>query len=368
MSRLRTGALCLVVAVLALVSFGACANLAKGVSGQAFPTPELLQAGSGSETPPSQTSPPPSPSYTLTTESPHPTQPPNKKPPVVALPPAVGYEGAPAKNPAEAVVNATTAGRSRGMRTAVAVLDLRTGAFYGAGDVDYGFASASVVKTFIAARLLADGKADDPGIKDQMWRMITASDDKAATALYPLVGREGLVPWVVSRYHVSGLAPANVPNYWGLTRITARGMVNFYAAVADDDVVGPWLLDAMAHAQPTGSDGFPQTFGIPAAAKNWRVKQGWMCCLESVTRMHSTGFIDGDRYSVALLTEGVTSKYGSYGAQTLSLMAQALLPGGSIPGSVPAPVPTHTKPTPTPTQPPPTTANPTPTDLSSSPA
>jgi hypothetical protein len=310
----------------------------------------------------------PTPTFTLTSETPRPEQPPNQPPPKAPAPPARGYQGAPATNPSEAVAHAVTVGRSRGERVAAAVLDRRTGTFYGAGDVDYGFASASVVKTFIAARLLADGKASDPAISDQMWRMIVASDDKAATALYPLVGREGVVPWVASRYHISGLEPANIPNYWGLTRITARAMVNFYAAVARDSVVGPWLMDAMAHAQAHASDGFAQLFGIPAAAKSWRVKQGWMCCLESVTRMHSTGFVDGDRYTVALLTEGAKSVYGSIGAQTLTLMAQALMPAGSIPWSGPqppdepsptptTPAPTST-PTPTPTTPPPSTTSP----------
>jgi hypothetical protein len=139
-------------------------------------------------------------------------------------------------------------------------------------------------------------------------------------------------------------------------------MVNFYAAVARDSVVGPWLMDAMAHAQANGSDGFAQLFGIPAAAKSWRVKQGWMCCLESVTRMHSTGFVDGDRYTVALLTEGGKSVYGSIGAQTLTLMAKALMPGGSIPWSGPQPpdVPLPTPTTPTPPSTPRPTATPTP--------
>jgi len=301
------------------------------------------------------------PPYTLTTESPRSTQPPNKPAPKAVPAPAPGYKGPAATNPAQAVANAASVGPARGVRAAVAVLDRRTGRFYGAGDVDYAFASASVVKAFIATRLLVEGHANDPGVKDQMYQMIVASDDNAATALYPLVGREALVPWIASRYHLTGLAPANVPNYWGLTRITARAMVNFYAAIATDSVVGPWLMDAMAHARATAADGFPQLFGLPAVAKSWRVKQGWMCCLESVTRMHSTGFLDGDRYTAALLTEGPTSNYGSYGAQTLTLMAQALLPGGSLPPppSDPPPATTPPRTTPPATPTPPTPASPT---------
>jgi beta-lactamase class A len=55
-----------------------------------------------------------------------------------------------ATTPQEAVAAAVAAGRSRGVRVGVAVLDLHTGAFYGGGDVNGQFASASVMKVFIA--------------------------------------------------------------------------------------------------------------------------------------------------------------------------------------------------------------------------
>ena len=102
---------------------------------------------------------------------------------------------------------------------------------------------------------------------------------------------------------IGGLAPANIPNYWGLTRIT-RAVVRFYVAVAGDSAVAPWLFSAMASTTATAADGFKQHFGLPSVAASWKVKQGWMCCLENLTRMHSTGLISGDRYSVALLIEG----------------------------------------------------------------
>jgi hypothetical protein len=242
------------------------------------------------------------------------------------------------------VARAQAAGAPRTSSVAVALLDRNTGTLYTAGSVDYQYASASLVKVFIAARLLAEGKASSQSTQDMMWRMIIYSDDNAANALYYSAGAEGLVPWIANRYQLSGLAPANKPGWWGLTRVTARAMVLFYARVANDPAVGPWLLNAMAHAQPTASDGFPQYFGIPSAAQSWRVKQGWMCCLENATRMHSTGFVDGDRYTVALMTQGPTSIYGTYGRQTLTLMAQALLPGGHIPQPVAPPPPSPSGP------------------------
>jgi hypothetical protein len=60
-----------------------------------------------------------------------------------------------------AVRAAAAAGRARGYRVAVAVLDRRKGAVYAAGDAA-AYPSASVVKVFVAARLLADGRAGIP--------------------------------------------------------------------------------------------------------------------------------------------------------------------------------------------------------------
>ncbi len=151
--------------------------------------------------------------------------------------------------------------------------------------------------------------------------------------LYPLAGGEGLAAWISDRYHLTGVSASSRPGYWGLTRITARAVVGFYTAAAADPAVGPWLLDAMGEGTRVGADGFNQYFGLMFVSHHWRVKQGWMCCLENKMRMHSTGFVDYDRYVIALLTEGDRDQYYEYGRRTLSLMAQAILPNGVVVGS-----------------------------------
>ena len=62
---------------------------------------------------------------------------------------------------ASAAAMATAAG----YRTGIAVLDLQTGAYYGAGQDTASFASESVVKVMIAAELLITGQmtGDDRG-------------------------------------------------------------------------------------------------------------------------------------------------------------------------------------------------------------
>jgi hypothetical protein len=79
--------------------------------------------------------------------------------------------------------------------------------------------------------------------------------------------------------------------------------------------------------------------------------------------MHSTGFVDGDRYTVALIIEGPTSLYSGGGSQTLSAMARALLPSGVIPQPPPpTPDPSPSDSSPAPTDTPSPTDSPSPTE------
>ena len=181
--------------------------------------------------------------------------------------------------------------------------------------------------------------------------MIVASDDLAARHLYQVAGAEGLVRLGLGplrhrragpgeRPELLGPDPDHRPGHGALLRRGGRRL-------------GRGPVAALRHGErhrATAADGFNQYFGLPSVASSWKVKQGWMCCLENLTRMHSTGFISGDRYTVALLIEGSRSVYGNSGAQTLTMMARALLPTGTIPvPAPPPPPPPDPEPTPTPT-------------------
>jgi hypothetical protein len=120
------------------------------------------------------------------------------------------------------------------MRTGIAVLNLTSGEIWQSGAARQRFASASVVKTMIATRLLVTGQMHGT-VATKARSMITRSDNKAAWALYPRVGRDHLLPWIESHYHLSGIgAPPTMHGMWGSTQITARGMVRFYTAVQRD--------------------------------------------------------------------------------------------------------------------------------------
>lgn len=237
--------------------------------------------------------------------------------------------------PARAAVRAAVAyGQARGAVVAVAVYDLRTGRYFGGGADTTQFPSASVVKSFIAAVLLWTGKMRDPAISRLASRMITASDDGAASSLYGLVGADDLVSRVQQRYRLTGMAAPSDPGQWGETAVTARAVVNFYAAAAQDRRVARWLMTAMAATRKYGADGVHQHFGLPNAAPGSRVKQGWICCANGVMAMHTTGYVDRDRFAIAILTQGPPASYGGFAQQTLTEMARRLLPGGHFPAVV----------------------------------
>jgi hypothetical protein len=238
---------------------------------------------------------------------------------------------------ADAYVEGMAPGRFS--RVAVALFDRVTNTFYGAGDTESYYRAASVVKVFIAARLLRAGPASGGSLTSgdwsDLWQMITCSDNNAADRLWARGGYwQGVISWAQATYGIpsSLLSPSEHPNSWGTTWITARGMVQFYAAVGNDKLVSPWLLMAMANANPNCGGQF---WGLPVVASSWAVKQGWVCCwsnpAEPQTRLHSTGYVDNYNYVAVLLTEGPQSLYSGAGRSYVTAMAQALLPGGSVP-------------------------------------
>jgi hypothetical protein len=201
---------------------------------------------------------------------------------------------------------------AKGYRTGIAVLDLRTGAYTGAGEDTAEFASESVVKVLIAAELLATGQMHGD-VEITAYRMITRSDDNAASALYGLAGGSEVLDRVASRYSIPFLgSPPSQPWWRGNTEITAKGLVFLYAAIARDPKVGPWLEDAMAHTAPYGADGRYQFFGIPSATSHAAVKQGWGKDGADAPNavFNTTGYVDHYRYAVAILTDGPPSTYG----------------------------------------------------------
>ena len=220
---------------------------------------------------------------------------------------------------------------SRGYQAGVAVVDTSTGKLWAAGDYNDLFASESVVKVFIATRLLVS-KRMKGDTADSAYRMITRSDDGAASALYGLAGGDGVVPWIAKHYGISNLGtPPTRPGWWGNTHITAAGMARFYAKVKADPLVWPWLSKAMHRATEYGSDGTYQFFGLKQADRNAAIKQGWGQDDDdwgNASDFNSTGYVNSDRYAVAILVKGPPWEYNRGTPAAVTRIAKALMPGG----------------------------------------
>jgi N-acetylmuramoyl-L-alanine amidase len=227
---------------------------------------------------------------------------------------------------------------ANGMRTGIALLNLSSGQIWQSGAARQEFASASVVKTMIATRLLATGQMHGT-VATKAWSMITRSDNQAAWDLYPLVGRDHLLPWIEAHYHLAGIgAPPTMHGIWGSTQITARGMVRFYDAVHDDNAVWPWLLKAMHAYKQTSASGEPNAFGLASAAPRSAVKNGWDTNRDvnhpSNAIINTTGIALNDRWAVAILSEGPHRLYYAPGERIVTGEAIRVVrgvTGGPIP-------------------------------------
>lgn len=242
---------------------------------------------------------------------------------VVALAPPV--TASTATNAASAVSYA----RAHGYRSSIGVLDTQTGAFTGAGDYNSVYASESVMKVFIATRLLMTGQMSGWNATTA-YKMITQSDDASADALYGRTGGDGVINWVKQALNIPNLgSPPIRPGWWGGTRITAAGMATFYNKVRHLPSVWNWLGNVMHHATVYGSDGTYQYFGIPSATTGAAIKQGWGGDdAAGLPEFNSTGVVNGDRFAVVILTQG--GRYGSPIAGMLTSEARLLMPGGRI--------------------------------------
>ncbi len=221
---------------------------------------------------------------------------------------------------------------NQGYRTGIGVLDLQTGQYVGAGDDTGNFASESVAKILIATDLLKTGQMTGT-VETMAYQMITQSDDDDADALYGLAGGDQVIELVAKYYDIPFLGtPPSQPGWWGNTEINAKGMVYLYQDIAKDPQVGPWLMNAMAHATEYGADGTYQFFGLPSATTGAAIKQGWGDDGDDSPNavFNSTGYVDDDHYAVAILTDGNTSTYGSTISDMVTQEAKRLMPNGKL--------------------------------------
>ena len=179
------------------------------------------------------------------------------------------------------------------------------------------FDSASVVKATIMGALLRRAQEQHRGLtsweSSTLHRMITESDNTAATNLWNSVGRTRFKAYL----KLAGMT-TTVPGsggYWGLTQIDARDEVKLLNTFDDNHSVlsAKWR----AYALKLMSEVIPsQRWGVPYGAPKGSLvsnKNGWLPRATRAWRVHSIGAVTGDGrdYQTAVLSDrDPTMQYG----------------------------------------------------------
>ncbi|MCV2489075.1 class A beta-lactamase-related serine hydrolase [Geodermatophilus sp. YIM 151500] len=216
------------------------------------------------------------------------------------------------------------------------------------------FPTASLVKLFVAEDLLHRHRSGAISLTDRdralLQRMVSSSDDPAASSLWVRYGGPQMVRDVAARYQLAATTPPRVTGEWGETYTTARDLARFLSLLPTvaHPLDAATLLRWMYGVTPTAADGFDQRFGLlGAVAQRPAVKQGWMCCVGGRRHLHSVGLVGG---RVVVLLSEVPRGVG-YAAAREALTAAAAqipLPDRPAPGWIdPPPPPAHRAATPT---------------------
>ncbi len=189
------------------------------------------------------------------------------------------------------------------------------------------FQSASLVKALILAaelqRLADAGERLDPAAAAELRRMITVSDNDAATAVFERVGADG----VDAIAHRTGMRDFRSSTSWGASAISAAD-----AAIMFDDLgrAFPERFEKFGLGL-LGSIVAEQSWGIPRVAS----ERGWSVRFKGGWRLDPDGQIvnqaaelrrGGVSRSIAVLSDRQPSM--TYGIETVEGVAARVLGGG----------------------------------------
>jgi hypothetical protein len=250
------------------------------------------------------------------------------------VPPTARLDGLDAR-----VRQATAEAAKSGANIETVVLDRNTGQTISNGN-NRPFPIASVAKLFIADDLLLQESKGQttltPADHQSLDVMLRSSDDSAAQMFWNRGGGNAILARVKARYGLPGTtAPSN--GHWDVTTSTASDLVQYYRMLLDGTGGLPpeqanVIISNLAQSTPTGTDGYPQRFGIPEGlyAEPVAVKQGWFCCWSGANQLHvSTGVIGPDRrYVMAISSLDPTSAAAA--REEMTQAVKTMFPGGKI--------------------------------------
>ncbi|GJF08348.1 LppW family protein [Mycolicibacterium cyprinidarum] len=240
----------------------------------------------------------------------------------------------------DARVNQATAdAAASGADIETVVLDRNTGQIVSNGATT-PFPIASVAKLFIADDLLLQESEGKTQLSDADRRslevMLRSSDDSAAQIFWDRSGGNAVIERIKARYGLAGTtAPHN--GHWDVTTSTASDLVRYYDMLLNGSGGLPaeqanFIISNLAQSTPTGTDGYPQRFGIPDGlyAEPVAVKQGWFCCWSGPNQLHvSTGIIGPERrFVMAIGSLDPTSEAAA--REHITSAVKTMFPGGKI--------------------------------------
>lgn len=234
---------------------------------------------------------------------------------------------------------ATADAAQSGARIQAVVMDRRTGQIVSNG-ATAPFPIASVVKLFIADDLLlrvSKGETTlSPADRASLDLMLRSSDDSAAQMFWDRSGGTDIIARVKARYGLPGTtAPWN--GRWDVTTSTASDLARYYNMLLDGSGGLPRaqaniIMSDLAASTPTGTDGYPQRFGIPDGLYDEQVavKQGWFCCWDGANQLHvSTGAIGPERRYVMALSS-LEPDDEAAARETMTQAVKTMFPNGRI--------------------------------------
>jgi hypothetical protein len=237
------------------------------------------------------------------------------------------------------VRQATADAAASGADIDTVVLDRNTGQIV-SNEANKPFPIASVVKLFIADDLLLQESKGEPKLsaadRKSLDIMLRSSDDDAAQMFWNRSGQNAIIARVGARYGLTGTtAPSN--GHWDVTQSTASDLVRYYDMLLDGTGGLPpeqanVIISNLAQSTPTGTDGYPQRFGIPEAlyAEPVAVKQGWFCCWNGANQLHvSTGTIGPERRYVMAISS-LEPDDAAAARETITQAVRTMFPGGKI--------------------------------------
>ena len=122
-----------------------------------------------------------------------------------------------------------------------------------------------------------------------------------------------------------------------MTTSTASDLVRYYDMLLNGSGGLPpeqanVIISDLAQSTPTGTDGYPQRFGIPDGlyAEPVAVKQGWFCCWNGANQLHvSTGAIGPERRYVMAISS-LEPDDAAAARETVTQAVRTMFPGGKI--------------------------------------